>query len=171
MAPSEFGPLLKALGDHGVEMVVIGGVAAVAQGVPYVTQDLDICFNPEADNIRKLIRVLVTLDARLRVARMEDDEARSLPFALDEHTFRENEMLTLQTDLGPIDLLRSIPGIGDFRAIKAASKEVNAFGATFFALDLPGLVANKKATARRKDLLALPLLEATLRARELDQQS
>ncbi|HEY8691168.1 MAG TPA: hypothetical protein VIR57_00355 [Chloroflexota bacterium] len=153
-----------------MEMVVIGGVAAVALGVPYVTQDLDICYSPEPANVRRLIVALKAVGAHLRVARMGDHEARALPFQWDERTFRDNEMLTLQTDLGPIDLLKDIPGVGDYAAIKACSMQVNAFGLTFFALDLPGLVTNKKASGRRKDLLALPLLEATLRARELDEQ-
>jgi hypothetical protein len=37
------GKILEALGQAGVEFVVVGGVSAVLQGAPVVTQDLDIC--------------------------------------------------------------------------------------------------------------------------------
>ena len=36
--------LLTALCKANVEFVVIGGMAAVAQGSAYVTADLDICY-------------------------------------------------------------------------------------------------------------------------------
>jgi len=161
--------VLQKLQSHAVDAVVVGGIAAVASGVPYVTHDIDICYDPAPENIQRLIDALKEINARLRVARMSDDEARQLPFMLDLRTFRDNEMLTLETDLGSLDLLRFIPGIGDFPAVKAAAIEAEIFGARFLALDLPALVTNKRATARSKDLLALPLIEATLRARQLAQ--
>lgn len=35
--------VLEALTQAGVEFIVVGGVSAVLQGAPVVTQDLDLC--------------------------------------------------------------------------------------------------------------------------------
>jgi len=165
--PSEQGvkPILEMLRENGVASVVIGGVAAIALGVPYTTFDVDIVYDPDPANIERLIGALTTVSARLSVARMGDEEARALPFALDARTFRDNDMLTLQTDLGRLDLLKSIPGVGDYAAVRDASVEAEVAGVTFLVLDLPALIANKRATARPKDIAILPLIEATLRSR------
>jgi hypothetical protein len=39
---SDLSALLKGLNEAGVEFVLVGGVAAVAQGAPVTTFDLDI---------------------------------------------------------------------------------------------------------------------------------
>lgn len=46
--------LLRVLDDHGVEHVIIGGFAVIAHGVIRTTQDLDICPDPAAANLRRL---------------------------------------------------------------------------------------------------------------------
>ena len=65
-----------------VEVVIIGGFAAVALGVPYVTQDIDLCYNPESANILRLERALAPFHPRLRVQGLTDEEASLLPFQL-----------------------------------------------------------------------------------------
>ena len=163
----DVGPLLKVLRDHRVDAVVIGGIAAVALGVPCVTKDVDICYDPQPENTARLVTALRAVNARLRVARMSDEEAQALPFSLDERSLKDAEMLTLQTDVGALDLVQVLPGIGGYQEVRAAAVEVEAFGVSVPVLDLPGLIANKTATARPKDLVTLPLLEATLRERQL----
>jgi len=163
-------PVLKLLHEHAVEAVVIGGIAAVALGVPLTTFDVDVCYDPDPANIERLISALRAVSARLPVARMSDEEARALPFQIETRTFRDNEMLTLRTDVGTLDLLKIVPGVGDYSAVGAASVEAAVFGIRFLALDLPALVANKRAAARARDIAALPLIEATLRARELEEK-
>jgi hypothetical protein len=54
-------PLFQRLVDERVDIVLIGGFAAVALGVPYVTQDIDLCFNPEPANVARLARALEPL--------------------------------------------------------------------------------------------------------------
>ncbi|MCG2830387.1 MAG: hypothetical protein L6302_04990, partial [Desulfobacteraceae bacterium] len=46
--------LLKGLNEAGVEFVLVGGVAAVAQGAPVTTFDLDIVHRQTDENIGKL---------------------------------------------------------------------------------------------------------------------
>ena len=73
---------------------------------------------------------------------------------------------TLATDLGDIDLLGEVAGVGDYAAALAASEEVELFGATFRVLNLDALIASKRAAGRPKDLMVLPELEALREATE-----
>lgn len=77
--------------------------------------------------------------------------------------------LTLQTDAGALDLLANIPGVGDFAEVAAAAVDIEVFGLQVPTLDLPALIASKRAAGRLKDQLALPQMEATLRLRNLEQ--
>ncbi len=97
----EFRPtkLLEQLTARGIDFVVIGGLAAVAQGSGRVTHDLDICFADDPENLNALGELLVALDARLRG--VTDD----VPFTPDAATLKRVRVLTLSTAHGPLDLL------------------------------------------------------------------
>lgn len=159
-------PLFQRLTDEGVEVVLIGGLAAVALGVPYVTQDIDLCYNPEPANIGRLSRALMPLRPRLRVQGLTDDEAQALPFQLDQRTLQQSAILTLRTDAGDLDLMSSVPGVGDYPQVRAAAVELDVFGFQILVLDLPALIASKRAAGRPKDVAMLPQIEATLRLRD-----
>jgi predicted nucleotidyltransferase len=166
---SELRLMLRLLLQEGAEVVLIGGLAAVALGVPYVTNDVDLCYNPDPPNLSRLVHALVQLHPRLRVGRVSDDDARMLPFHWDERTLRDSPIMTLQTDAGPLDLMSTVPGIGSYAKVRDSAVFVDLFGLSIRTLDLPGLIASKRASARPKDLMALPHIEATLRLRELEQ--
>jgi hypothetical protein len=159
-------PLFERLAAECVDVIVIGGFAAVSLGVPYITQDIDLCYNSEQSNIARLAAALSPLHPRLRVSGMTDEEACQLPFQFDEQTLRQTPILTLRTDAGDLDLMSSVPGIGSFDQVRAAAVEVEVFGHRIPVLDLPGLIASKRAAGRPKDMLALPQIEAALRLRE-----
>jgi hypothetical protein len=56
-AGQRFADLLRLLDSHGVEIVVVGAAAAVLEGVPMTTFDLDVVFEPgEANRVRLLAR-------------------------------------------------------------------------------------------------------------------
>ena len=58
--------LLAKLCDAGVEFIIVGGVAAVLQGVPITTIDLDIVHRRTPENVARLLEVLHNLDATMR---------------------------------------------------------------------------------------------------------
>ena len=158
--------LFQNLAKEQVEVVVIGGFAAVSLGVPYVTQDIDLCYNPEVANITKLSHALVTLHPRLRVQGLTDEEAQALPFHLDKHTLQQSKILTLQTDIVALDLMSNVPGIGDYKAVQKGATKVLLYGFEFQVLDLPALIISKRAAGRPKDLFLIPQIEAALQLRE-----
>jgi hypothetical protein len=72
--------------------------------------------------------------------------------------------MTLTTTHGALDVLNRVPGVGDSRAC-ATSAPISSGALTFRALDLPALLAAKRATGRPKDLAQIPELEALLELR------
>ena len=135
---SELNGLLQRLSDVGVEFVVVGGVAAVLHGSSMVTRDLDVCATLSSENLQKLRDVLRDLNPVHRIAS-------------ERQSFLENpepgvsvRNLYLQTDLGALDLLGEITGVGDLQQILASAIEVDLCGhatlaSGFVVLDLlPG---------------------------------
>ena len=146
--------ILRALAKGGVEFVVIGGYAAIAHGSPRLTNDLDISYSPEPANLEALGGVLVGLEAQLRG--VDED----VPFEPDARALRQVEMLTLDTKLGPLDLL-AVPGGGPgWAALRRDAIEVDLDGITVPVASLDHLRAMKRAAGRPQDLLDIDELDA-----------
>jgi hypothetical protein len=152
--------LVQALADANADFVIIGGWSAILHGSNYITLDLDISFSRERSNLRKLVRALAPFHPKLR------NFPAALPFVWDEATLGNGTVFTLVTDLGDIDLLGEVAGVGGFQDVKQASVLMEAFDRKVWTLDLPALVRAKKAAGREKDLRILPELEGLLEARE-----
>jgi hypothetical protein len=57
--------LFRALANHDVEYVTIGGIAIQAYGGQRLTQDLDVAIAGSTDNVARLASALLDLDARI----------------------------------------------------------------------------------------------------------
>jgi hypothetical protein len=66
----------------------------------------------------------------------------------------------LETQLGPIDFLGTILGIGDFARVRAASIEIELFGRRCRVISLQDLIQAKEALSRDKDVIAAKELRA-----------
>ncbi len=142
--------LLLLLQRHQVRFSVIGGIALIARGVQRSTEDLDIAYARDRENLSRLVAALRDIHPRLRGVPAD------LPFVFDEVSLRQGLNFTLDTDLGPLDLLGEVPGLGSFDQVDAASSEVDlGEGVTVLALDLEGLERSKRAAGRPKDLIDL----------------
>jgi hypothetical protein len=156
----QFESAVKALRDAEVEFVIIGGVAATFHGSSSVTFDLDICYSREAKNLSRLAKALAPFHPRPR------GFADDLPFIWDARTLGNGSLFTLKTDLGDIDLLGEVTGLGGYSDVKAMAIDVEAYGGHVSTLNLRGLIQAKRAAGRAKDLLVLPELESLLEAEE-----
>ena len=154
-----FETMLAALVAEQIRFVLIGGVAAAVHGSTRFTNDLDLCYDTAPDNIDRLVALMRAWRAYLRGIEP------GLPFILDTRTFRTTPVLTLTTDMGAIDLLDTVPGVGDYRAACAVSVPVQLGDVEFRALSLEALIASKRAVRRKKDLEHLIELEAILELR------
>jgi hypothetical protein len=116
----QFEKAAQALCDAGVDFVVIGGVAATLHGSAQVTYDLGICYSRASTNLRRLIEALSPFHPRPR------GFPGNLPFIWEEATLRNGRVLTLQTDIGEIDLLAEVTGLGAFDEVKQQAITVEA---------------------------------------------
>lgn len=148
--------MLRGLNESGVRFVVVGGLAATAHGSRRVTDDLDICYDTKSANLVRLAELLAQWKAYPRGI-----EA-GLPFFMDERQFHTTPIMTLTTREGFIDVLDVVKGVGFFDECRKQSKSVEAYDIRFRVLNLPALIAAKKATRRPKDIDQLPELEALL---------
>ncbi len=146
--------ILRALSANEVDFVVIGGIAAVAHGSAYITQDFDISYARTGVNLARLARALAPLHPRLRGV------SEDLPFQLNAATLRAGLNFTLATDIGDIDLMGEIAGFSTYEQVSAASDTLELYGIRCRILTLDGLIRSKRAAARPKDLQLVPELEA-----------
>ncbi len=146
--------LLKILTRERIEFVVIGGLAANIHGVTIPTYDVDICYNRADENLQRLSLLLKRIHATLRGA------PPGLPFQPDAVTLKAGLNFTFSTDLGDLDILGEVGGIGFYADVKKCAQEVAMLGAKVFVLDISAIVKAKKFAGRRKDEEMILQLEA-----------
>jgi predicted nucleotidyltransferase len=151
------GELLRALVAERVDFVVVGGLAAVVHGSAAITRDLDITYAPDEENLERLGRAMVRLDARLRGV------AEDVAFVPDGRTLRRTQILTLATPDGAIDLLAQPDGSPPYARLKDRAWRAELAGVAVWVASLEDLIAMKKAAGRPKDLVAVEELEAIQR--------
>lgn len=150
--------LLETLSAHGVDFIVVGGVAAVLEGAPVSTLDLDILYDTRPDNLERLLAALRALGARFR-----DPAGRDLRPDLER--LRTLRMGLLHTDLGPLDILARIGEDEAFGDLLEASVECRVGNLRLHVLGLAKLIEIKETTGRDKDRAILPVLRRTLELR------
>jgi predicted nucleotidyltransferase len=147
---------LRALHDAGVGFILVGGLAAVLNGAPVNTFDVDVVHSRDAANVARILPVLEALDAIFRM----QPERRLRPNA--SHVASAGH-LNLITRYGPLDLLGTIGNNLTYEDLVPRSVELDiAEGLRIRVLDLETLIAIKEQLAGEKDLAVLPTLRRTL---------
>ena len=152
--------LLATLADGGVEFIIVGGAAAVMQGAPITTNDLDIVHRRTPENVARLLEVLQQIDARMRY----DFANRGLRPTAEMLAGRGQ--INLSTSLGPLDPLCELDEGKGYDELLAHSESVMDQGRLLRLLDLPTLIVVKTKAGRPKDRLVLPILIATMQERD-----
>lgn len=65
MMPRDLKELLRALNDHGVKYLIVGGYAFGVHAEPRATRDLDIFIRSDEDNSKAVFRALAQYGAPL----------------------------------------------------------------------------------------------------------
>jgi hypothetical protein len=157
MPTHSFQRILELLDEHGVEFIVVGGVAAVLHGAPVTTFDIDTLVKVDADNADRLLAALKALDARYR----EHYE----PVRPTKEDVLAGGHLLLMTSAGPLDVLGFIGHNRRYDDVVGQTSSVHIGRLPIRVLNLETLIEEKKALGRDKDLAAVRLLEAVLRRR------
>jgi hypothetical protein len=154
--PLDIEAILRTLDRHGVEYILIGGLAARLHGSPLLTDDVDITPAAQKSNVQRLVAALRELGAELRVAGIDD----GLHFDFDEESFHSTTAMTLTTRDGPLDLCFQPAGTGGFPDLTEHAEEYEVFGLTIRVASLDDIIRSKQAAGRDVDLQALPTLQA-----------
>lgn len=131
--------------SRGVDFVIVGGIAGVLHGSERNTFDLDICPAQDQANLDALGGALLELQARLRG--IEED----VPFIPDGRSLAGMQVLTLDTTLGPLDILTRPDGSPPYRSLRATAKRVDIGSTAVLVASIDHLLAMKRAANRPKD--------------------
>ncbi len=156
MPELKYAATLGALYDGGVDFILVGGLAAVLNGAPVNTFDVDVVHSRDPANIDRLLPVLATLDAVFRMQPERRLRPNSSHLASAGH-------LNLVTRYGPLDLLGTIGRDLGYEELLPHSVEMEiGQGLRIRVLDLETLIAIKEELGGDKDRAMLPVLRRTL---------
>lgn len=162
MAKPDLLALLRALARHGVEHVVVGGVAAVLEGAPLTTLDLDIVYRVEDANLDRLQALLTELGARYR-----DPAGRDIEPTVER--LRANRVNLLETREGLLDVMQEIGAGWSYDDLLSRANSHRVGDLTVRVLDLAAVIESKQAAGRDKDAAMLPVLRQTLELRRRER--
>jgi len=148
--------LLKGLSEAGIEFIVVGGLAAVTQGAPVTTFDLDIVHHQTDENTKKLSVFLKSISA---IQRRPDDKI----IEPTEKDLKAKGHLLLNSRLGPLDILAFIEQGRGYRELLSDAVEIELYGYKVNVLSLHALIELKRDSKDLRDRYRLPILEETLR--------
>lgn len=150
--------MFACLDRHGVEYVLIGGLAAVLHGSPLPTVDADICPSAEHDNLVRLATALEELDARIRTP----DTPEGVRFPRHATFLSGVALLNLVTRVGDLDLSFTPAGTTGYADLAARAMKVPIHGVAVPVAALEDVIRSKEAAGRPKDVRALPTLRQLL---------
>jgi hypothetical protein len=148
---------LAVLDRQDVDFVVIGAFAAVAQGYPLPTEDLDVTPSREPDNLERLATALVELRAELRLP-----GEQTHPFPIDAAYLDRADSWTLATQAGPLDILFAPTGTAGYADLRRDAVQATLRGTPVLLASLRDIIRMKEASRRPKDEAQLPALRRTL---------
>lgn len=148
--------ILEELTRHGVDYVLVGGLAAQTHGNTRMTNDVDLIPAPDPRNLDRLAGALQALDARVLNPGHEEleIEAKMLPRAT---------IWQLATPHGDIDVLRDAPGAAPYPELRERALVIPLDEARIPVVGRDDLIRMKLARGRpidRADVAALTDPEA-----------
>jgi hypothetical protein len=151
-------PILRTLQQHDVAFVVVGLIAAVAQGSPVATRDLEVTPSPAPDNYELLAAALGELGAKLRLP-----DGTGLEFPIEPGYLAGGAAWTLLTRFGVLDLVFEPAGTRGFDDLRRQAIELDlGTGKPVLVASILDVIRMKEAAGRAKDEAVLPALRQTL---------
>jgi hypothetical protein len=154
VSPAMFEPddLLLRLRSAQVDFVVIGGVAVGVHGFIRATKDLDIVPDPAAENLARLARVLVEIEAQ----HVGLGDFSALDYLHEDPAqLAEGANFRLETSRGPLGILQQAAGMNAqlaYNDLAPAAIAVPFRDTVVQVCSLEHLRAMKQAAGREQDL-------------------
>lgn len=152
--PADQERMLAVLDAHGVDFIVIGGVAVIAHGYPRLTIDVDILPSPDRGNLARLAAALRELGAHA-----VGSHGEPLPLDLSHPDSLAVGNYFLSTDAGALDLFNGPhPDLKRYRRLAGDAIDVRLEGLTMRIVSKDDLLAMKREAGRPKDLADIAAL-------------
>ena len=137
--------ILRALAEHEVDYVLIGGLAVQTHGHVRTTNDADLIPAPSPANMKRLAAALRSLEARVlnEGAESMEIDARMLPQAT---------IWQFVTRDGGIDVMHEVPGGRPYSELRERALQVRLGEIEVPVVDLDDLIQMKLARGRPVDL-------------------
>lgn len=164
MTGLDLSAVLEGLIKADIKFILVGGLAAVVQGAPVTTMDVDIVHSRSSENIDKLLAFLKSIGAFHR--RLDDKviEPTERDISGEGHAL-------FSTQFGPLDVLAVIEEGKTYDDLLKHTVDVKFRGHTIKVLDLKMMIELKRASRDPKDKQRLPVLEETLRQLKKEKSS
>ena len=143
--PPDFKDLLAEFASADVACVIVGGYAVAFHGRPRATKDIDVLLEASPENL-----------ARAATAAARFGAPANVVSAL--RTMSATDVVFLGQPPLRIDFLSSIDGV-PAADVFAAAADATIEDLTIRVISLDHLIANKRAVARRQDLIDVEFLE------------
>jgi hypothetical protein len=137
--------ILRALADHGVDYVLIGGLAVQTHGHVRTTNDADLMPAPDPANLSRLAAALRSLDARVLNPGEEETE-------VDASMLPKATIWQFVTRDGGVDVMHEVPGGRSYKELSERALHVRLGEIDVPVVGLDDLVQMKLARGRPVDL-------------------
>ncbi|MFT4029893.1 MAG: hypothetical protein QM675_08450 [Protaetiibacter sp.] len=151
--------ILGTLRRHDVRYVLIGGLATIHWGSPFLTWDVDITPERDLENLDRLSAALTELGARVRAG----DE--TFEFAHTGRSLADAGVWNLRTPYGDLDISFVPNGTTGFDDLDRDASAESIHGVEVRIASLADVIRSKQAANRPKDQRVLPTLREILASR------
>ena len=145
--------LLKKLSVAEVECILIGGMAANVHGSTLATFDCDVVVVMTPENLTKICSALEGTSPKFR---HKEPPVWFTPELANRSSWKN---LYLETELGVLDCLGLVKGVGDYNECLKGSVIVEVDDFSIRVLGAQSLIKAKEAVGRPKDLQAVAQLK------------
>lgn len=143
--------ILDELAVHGVDYVIVGGLAVQTHGHVRTTVDIDVFPSPDPSNLSRLADALNALDARILNPGSEE-------MKIDAMTLPRAGLRQFTTRHGAIDVLHDAPGAPSYDELRTRALKITLGSLELAVASLDDLISMKRASARPVDLEDLAAL-------------
>jgi predicted nucleotidyltransferase len=137
--------IFAALQEHGVEYVLIGGMAVQTHGHVRMTNDADLIPAPDPANLARLADALNSLGAKVLNPGHEEE-------AITAAMLPRSTIWQFTTRDGNIDVINEVPGGREFEQLSRDAMRISLGDAEIQVVGLDDLVRMKLARGRKVDL-------------------
>lgn len=163
--PLDLQELFRALAEHGVDYLVIGGVAAQVHGRRRTTMDLDVTPAPDPENFERLAAALVDLDAH------PVELGPSAPTPTAEQIRVAPIVPPLATRHGELHILNEVAGATAYAGMRIRALSTDLDGIVIHIVSVDDLIRMKQAAGRPGDLEDIEALTTTAREEQRSADS